>query len=586
MKREADFEPAIQGDPVDPVDPARELDRALHSWQGRFTLGLSPNALALAWFDWTTHLASSPGRQVELWDKGFRKALRLQSFLMNCTWSAEAGTCIEPLPQDRRFSGDAWKAWPFNLWSQTFLLTQQWWHAATEGPPGVAPENQRQVQFVGRQLLDMIAPTNFAWSNPEVLAQTRAQGGANLFRGWVNLVEDIGVAFSGAQPSGAEAFRPGHEVAVTPGDVVYRNHLIELIHYRPSTEKVRPEPVLIVPAWIMKYYILDLSPENSLIRWLVDQGFSVFVISWRNPKEQDRDLSLDDYRTQGIMAALDVVHKWSGQKVHATGYCLGGTLLAIAAAAMARDGDDRLATLSLFAAQTDFTEAGEIQLFLSEAQVAFLEDIMAERGYLEARQMAGAFQMLRSNDLLWSKLVTHYLLGHEDPMTDLTSWNADATRLPARMHSEYLRKLFLNNDLSLGRFRIGKNPVVLSDIRVPICIVGTETDHVAPWGSVYKTTLATDSETTFILTNGGHNAGIVSEPGHKGRRYRIATRKTMARWRDPDRWVQETPVNEGSWWPAWSTWLANRSGAAVAPAPHAVDLPSIYPAPGRYVLER
>ncbi|MGJ8561801.1 MAG: PHA/PHB synthase family protein [Litorimonas sp.] len=583
MKPEAGFAPVARGDIIDPV---RELDRALHSWQGQFTLGISPNSLALAWFDWTVHLATSPGRQVELWGKGYRKALRLQSFLMSCAWSGETNSCIEPLPQDRRFSGEGWKSWPFNLWSQTFLLSQQWWHAATEGQSGVSPENERQVQFVGRQMLDMIAPTNFAWSNPDVLGQTYAEGGANLFRGWVNLVEDIGVAFSGALPPGAEAFRPGHEVAVTPGDVVYRNHLIELIHYHPSTETVRPEPVLIVPAWIMKYYILDLSPENSLIRWLVGQGFSVFVISWKNPKEKDRDLSLDDYRSQGIMSALDVVHGWSGQKVHATGYCLGGTLLAIAAAAMARDGDDRLATLSLFAAQTDFTEAGEIQLFLSEAQVAFLEDLMAERGYLEARQMAGAFRMLRSNDLLWSKLVTHYLLGRDDPMTDLTSWNADATRLPARMHSEYLRKLFLNNDLSLGRYRVGGDPVVLSDIRVPICIVGTETDHVAPWRSVYKTTLATDSETTFILTNGGHNAGIVSEPGHKGRRYRIATSKKKGVWRDPDRWVQETPINEGSWWAAWSAWLAKRSGVQAAPRGHAADLPSICRAPGRFVQDR
>ena len=574
------FPPAPRIHPTDP------LDRALPAWQGRFTLGLSPNALALAWFDWTSHLASSPGRQVALFGKGYRKALRLQSFLATCAWSRGPDTCIDPLPQDRRFSADSWKEWPFNLWSQSFLLTQQWWHAATEGPSGVASENGRQVQFVGRQLLDMIAPTNFVWTNPDVLAQTRAEGGANFVRGWANFVEDVGVFRSGALPPGAEAFRPGHEVAVTPGDVVYRNHLIELIHYRPTTETIRPEPVLIVPAWIMKYYILDLSPANSLIRWLVGQGFSVFVISWKNPDETDRDLSLDDYRTHGVMAALDVVHGWSGQKVHATGYCLGGTLLATAAAAMARDGDDRLATLSLFAAQTDFTEAGEIQLFLSEAQVAFLEDLMAVRGYLEARQMAGAFQMLRSNDLLWSKIVTHYLLGRDDPMTDLTSWNADATRLPARMHSEYLRKFFLNNELSLGRYQVGNAPVVLSDIRVPICIVGTETDHVAPWRSVYKTTLATDSETTFVLTNGGHNAGIVSEPGHKGRRHRIATRKAMAFWRDPDRWLQETPVTDGSWWPAWSAWLADRSGAMAAPPHDAQDMPCICPAPGRYVLER
>ncbi|WP_421998574.1 PHA/PHB synthase family protein [Roseovarius confluentis] len=568
------------------VTPVDALDRAMSVSIGRLTMGVSPIALWLAWFDWVAHLAASPGRQVELWGKGLRKALRLQSFLMNCVRSEETEGCIDPLPQDRRFVGEAWKQWPFNLWSQSFLLSQQWWHAATTGPLGVTPENERQVQFFGRQILDMMAPTNFAWTNPEVLERTWAEGGANLLRGATYLADDLLRSATDAPPAGTEAFRPGHEVAITEGDVVYRNHLIELIRYRPSTGEVRPEPVLVVPAWIMKYYILDLSPKNSLIRWLVAQGFSVFVISWRNPTERDRDLALDDYRTQGVMAAMDVVARWSGQKVHATGYCLGGTLLAIAAAAMARDGDDRLATLSFFAAQTDFTEAGEIQLYLSEAQVAFLEEIMAERGVLEARQMAGAFRMLRSNDLLWSRMVTHYLLGQPDPVTDLMAWNADATRLPARMHSEYLRKLYLNNDLSEGRLKVEGHPVVLSDIRVPICLVGTERDHVAPWRSVYKATLAADSETTFILTNGGHNAGIISEPNHPNRHYRCATRPSMARWRDPERWFEETPVEDGSWWPAWARWLAARSGAPVAVSAASRDLPVLAPAPGRYVLER
>ncbi len=564
------------------------VDRAFHASVARLTRGLSPAAVLLAWADWAMHLAAAPGRQAELWAKAARKAIRLQMFLLRCAaCGGRAEPCIEPLPQDRRFTADAWQAWPWNLWSQTFLLTQQWWHAATTGIRGVSPESERQVEFLARQMLDMVSPTNFPWSNPEVIKATQAEGGMNLVRGLQNLAEDLQCRMAGLPPPGAEAFRPGREVAVTPGEVVFRNRLMELIQYRPTTPTVRPEPVLFVPAWIMKYYILDLSPRNSLIRWLVGQGFTVFAISWMNPGSADRDLGLEDYRAEGVMAALDVVQATTGQKVHATGYCLGGTLLSVAAAAMARDGDDRLASLSLFAAQTDFTEAGEIKLFISESQVAFLEDMMAERGYLEAGQMAGAFQMLRSNDLLWSRMVREYLLGRRSPMTDLMAWNADATRMPARMHSEYLRKLFLSNDLAVGKLSAGGRPVALSDIRVPVFAVGTETDHVAPWRSVYKLTLLDDCETTFVLTSGGHNAGIVSEPGHPHRHYRVATRGPMAAWSDPETWHAQVPVREGSWWPAWCDWLSARSGApSPPPGLGAAGFPPLEPAPGRYVLER
>jgi len=338
------------------------------------------------------------------------------------------------------------------------------------------------VSFVARQMLDVVSPANFLLTNPEVLETTFQQGGMNLVRGAMNFWEDQRRVAEGKKPVGAEAFQVGRDVAVTPGKVVARNRLMELIQYTPATDRVYREPVLIVPAWIMKYYILDLSPANSLVKFLVDQGHTVFILSWKNPTGEDRDLGMEDYHRLGVMAALNTVSAIvPGQPVHAAGYCIGGTQLAIAAAAMARDADTRLASLTLLAAQTDFTEAGELMLFIDEAQVSFLEDMMAERGYLDTRQMAGAFQILRSNDLIWSAMVQSYLKGERPPMFDLMAWNADATRMPYHMHSDSLRRLFLNNALATGHFEIDGRPVSLRDIRVPIFAVSTISDHVAPW---------------------------------------------------------------------------------------------------------
>jgi len=568
---------------------ASSIDRMLFAQLGRFTLGLSPAALILAYLDWLVHLAFAPGKQTELVEKSLRKMLAFAVYARQVASEPNTPPCIEPLPQDKRFAGPEWQRWPFNLHYQAFLLMQQWWHNATTGIHGMSTRSEEIVSFAGRQVLDVFSPSNIPVLNPEVLKATAEQGGLNLARGIKNFVEDWERAVQGQKPVGAEAFEVGKTVGITPGKVVFRNRLIELIQYAPTTDAVAAEPVLIVPAWIMKYYILDLSPHNSLVKYLVDHGHTVFMISWKNPGADDRDLGMDDYRTLGVMEALQAISAIvPGRKVHAVGYCLGGTLLAIAAAAMARDDDDRLRSLTLLAAQTDFHEGGELMLFINESQVGFLENIMWEQGYLDTKQMAGAFQLLRSNDLIWSTAVREYLLGQREPMTDLMAWNADATRMPYRMHSEYLRGLFLNNDLADGHYEVGGRPIAVRDIRVPIFAVGTVWDHVAPWRSVYKVHLLSETDVTFVLTNGGHNAGIVSEPGHRGRHYQIATRRASDKYLDPEIWQATAPQQEGSWWPAWQAWLAARSSDRVSPPPLGAPergYPPLSDAPGTYVLQ-
>jgi polyhydroxyalkanoate synthase len=567
------------------------LDQHTRAAISRVTGGISPVSIAEAYADWALHLAMAPGKRLQLAEKVFRKSLRWALFAYGALRpDGESG--IEPLPQDRRFADPAWQAWPYKLMVQGFLLTQQWWHVATTGIPGMTRHHEDMVNFGARQWLDRFAPSNFVATNPVVGAATVQQAGANLWRGWLNAMEDWQREMAGQPPAGAEAFEVGRDLATTPGKVVLRNRLIELIQYTPTTPRVHADPLLIVPAWIMKYYILDLSPHNSMIRYLVDQGHTVFTISWKNPDPggdpADRELGLDDYRRLGVMDALDAIGSiCPKRRVHAVGYCLGGTLAAIAAAQMARDGDARLASLTLLAAQVDFEEPGEISLFIDDSQVTFLEDRMREQGVLEGNQMAGAFKLLRSNDLIWSYQLQNYLLGERQPVNDLMAWNADATRMPYRMHAEYLRQLFLDNALAEGRYVIGARPVALTDIRVPIFAVGTLTDHVAPWRSVYKIHRLTDTDVSFALTSGGHNAGIVSEPGHAGRRYQLLASPSDGASIDPDRWLKTAPMHDGSWWPAWQRWLAARSGPLRAPPPMgSTAAPVLDDAPGEYVRMR
>jgi polyhydroxyalkanoate synthase len=495
----------------------------------------------------------------------------------------EPWTLIKPATNDRRFTGTDWELPSFNLLAQAFLLTEQWWHSTTSGLHGLSHANAAIIDFTLRQCLDTVAPTNFAISNPEVLRKIMETGGGNFVSGVHNFVEDVQSLLAGGKLRSDQQFVVGKDVAVTPGKVVYQNELIELIQYAPTTPTVRPEPVLIVPAWIMKYYILDLSPHNSLVRFLVENGFTVFMISWKNPTSDDRGLSLEDYRRLGVDAAVDAVNRiLPGRAIHAAGYCLGGTLLSIAAARLGRERPEALRSLTLLAAQTDFTEAGELTLFINESQIAFLEDMMWRRGVLGPGQMAGAFQMLRSNDLIWSRVVRDYLIGERAPPMDLMSWNADATRMPYRMHSDYLRHLFLNNDLAEGRYQVDGRPVALSDLHRPMFVVGTLRDHVAPWKSTYKIHFLANADITFVLTSGGHNAGIVAPPNEEGHSYQVLAKKVSDGYIGPEEWIKRAPSREGSWWSEWVRFLASQSGALVTPPPFAEALAD---APGSYVLQ-
>lgn len=565
----------------------RRLDRSFHAMLGRAEGGISPVSLGLAWADWLAHLAMSPGKQAELMWKSARKAQRLAAEVM-CQMKggrADGSLCVEPLKQDRRFTGPEWQRFPYSLYAQSFLLTQQWWANATTGVSGVEKKHEKLVEFYGRQWLDMVAPSNFLPTNPHLMARTAEEKGQNLLRGAQYLAEDMARTMGGPLAAGPApaAWLPGEDVALTQGRVVFRDRLIELIQYTPSTGAVHPVPLLIVPAWIMKYYILDLTPPESLVKWLVYQGFTVFCISWKNPDEADRDLGFDDYRQLGVMAAIDAVCATTGaEKLHGLGYCLGGTLLAVSAAAMARAGDDRLASLTMLAAQVDFTEAGELSLFTNEDQLALLEDMMWEEGFLDKSAMAGTFSLLKSQDLVWSKMVREYMLGEREEPSALGAWSKDATRMPYRMHSEYLRRLFLDNDLAEGRMQAGGAPIFLQDIKAPVFAVATEHDHIAPWNSVFKLTYLMASEVSFALVSGGHNTGIVAPPGSPRAKYRLMTRAKGQPHPGAEEWAAKVAKVTGSWWGPWADWLrAKGGGADTPPPPMGADLGA---APGSYVM--
>lgn len=576
--------PALPVDTTLPRAPTAEaIDHAFRAAVGKLSGGLSTSAFATAWTDWATHLAASPARQAELAGDAWKRMADTLTFAARAA-SGESLAPSEGAGQeaDARFAPEAWSKYPFNVYARAFQNSAAWLQGLPKDVEGLRPYHGELVEFTVRQWLDALSPTNFLASNPELIELTKAEGGQNLMRGAQHLVEDLARTMQKKGPVGTEAFEVGKGVAVTPGKVVYRNALIELIQYSPSTPDVHADPVLIVPAWIMKYYILDLSPRNSLVKYLVDQGHTVFMVSWKNPGPEDRDFGMDDYLDLGLRAALDAVGGIvPGRGVHATGYCIGGTLLSIGAAALGREGDTRLASVTLLAAQTDFSEPGELSLFINPSQLALLESQMHQEGVLDSRQMGGAFQMLRPRDLIWQPMVQSYVKGARDPMIDLMAWNADGTRMPYRMHTEYLYRLYLDNELASGRFPVHGAPVSLGDVSVPMFIVGTETDHVAPWKSVYKVgNLVRSSDYTFLLTSGGHNAGIVSGAVHPKRRHRVQRLAAGERPMAADAWMAATAPTTGSWWPTWQAWLAARSGGRTAPPAAG---PALADAPGEYV---
>jgi polyhydroxyalkanoate synthase subunit PhaC len=563
--------------------PTQRLDRLLHTSAAPLTRGLSPVSLSLAWADWAWHLALSPGRQMELAALATQLGRDSVQVALGGDESAPAGEADD----DPRFRHPAWTQWPFNALRHGFRNQEAFWREATH-MPGMTAHHAQETAFFARQWLGMLTPANALPTNPVVLQDLVDSAGAHQAQGAINWWRDVTGQSDPAVQAEAARFAVGRDVAVTPGKVVFRNRLIELIRYAPQTKTVHPEPVFIVPSWIMKYYILDLSPHNSLVRYLVSQGHTVYMLSWRNPDASDHDLSMDDYLQLGVFDALRAIggHHGKRQPVHAMGYCLGGTLMAIAAAAIGGAKDlPPLKSLTLLAAQTDFSEPGELGLFIDESQVGYLDEITRGQGYLAGHQMAGSFQFLHSRDLVWTRRMREYLMGEREQRTDLTAWNADTTRLPARMHHEYLSALYLHNALATSNYRVNGRAVSLADIRLPVFLVGTERDHISPWRSVYKLHHLCDSEITFVLAAGGHNAGIVSEPGHANRYFQIACRAEHSPWLSHEQWQQQAPRHEGSWWPAWHQWLAAYSGKPLraAPIPAAAALGD---APGEYVMQR
>jgi polyhydroxyalkanoate synthase subunit PhaC len=546
-----------------------------------------------------TEVVKTLGQVAEYWLADPQRTVELQNRLGKAyleLWAAGvkrlAGEPVppvaQPAPSDKRFNDPEWSQNQFfDFLKQAYLLTAQWADALVKDAADLNPHTKQKAEFYVRQITNALAPTNFVLTNPELLRETLASNADNLVRGMHMLAEDI--AAGGGElkirQSDASMFEVGRNLAVTPGKVIFQNELMQLVQYAPSTETVLKRPLLIVPPWINKFYVLDLTPEKSFIKWCVDQGLTVFCISWVNPDAHLAQKSFEDYVRQGPLAALDAIKEATGEdKVHAIGYCVGGTLLAVTLAAMAARQDDRIASATLFAAQVDFTYGGDLKVFVDEEQVAAIEQKMAERGFLSSGAMASVFNMLRSNDLIWPYVINNYLKGKAPFPFDLLYWNSDATRLPAANHSFYLRNCYLENKLSKGKMTIGNTPIDLKSVKVPIYNLATREDHIAPAKSVMLGSKFFGGPVKFVVSGSGHIAGVVNPPAKKKYQYWTGPKPRNA---DIEGWLAKAKENPGSWWPDWLVWITRQSPTEVAARiPGDGALKAIEEAPGSYVKVR
>jgi polyhydroxyalkanoate synthase len=547
-----------------------------------------PLGIGAAFLDMTAHIAADPSRLVQAQLSLWHDYLTLWQRTAQRFWGGSAEPVIEPAAGDRRFRDPAWsESTLFDFIKQSYLLTARWLQASVRNVAGLDDHTARKIDFYTRQFVDALAPSNFVLTNPEVLRATIESRGENLLRGLENLLDDLerGGGRLKISMTDTAAFRLGENIAATPGQVVYQNELMQLIQYAPTTATVKRRPLLIIPPWINKFYILDLRPENSFVRWAVAQGHTVFMISWVNPDARLARKSFEDYMFEGPLAALDALYEATGERrANVIGYCLGGTLLAATLAYMAAKRDRRIASATYFVTMVDFAEAGELSVFIDEEQLKALDERMQEKGYLEGRDMAMTFNLLRANDLIWSFVVNNYLLGKSPLPFDLLYWNADSTRMPAAMHSFYLHNMYQENLLVRpGGITLGGVPIDLRRIRTPSFLLSTREDHIAPWRSTYAATRLYRGPVKFVLAASGHIAGVINPPG--GGKY--------GHWENDhnpptaEEWLAGAVERPGSWWPLWERWVSRYGGGEVpARTPGGGKLPPIEPAPGSYVRVR
>ena len=545
--------------------------------------------IARAFFQAWAQLLSDPirlaGAQVKFW----QDAVALwQNSMMK--WMGHDTTAVaEPHHSDRRFKHEDWKQnFLYDYIKQSYLIAARHLHQTVGQVQGLDPQTAKKVDFYTRQYIDAISPSNFLLTNPEVMRETVASGGHNLVKGLNNLLEDLARG-GGSQVlvrmTDESAFKLGVNVATTPGSVVFQNDLIQLIQYFPADGPVYRRPLLVIPPWINKYYILDLREKNSFVKWAVEQGHSVFVVSWVNPDVRLAHKRFDDYLAEGVLAALDAIERATGEhEANVIGYCLGGTLLACALGYLAQGKDKRVASATFLASLIDFSEAGELGVFIDEQQVAALERRMNERGFLEGSEMATTFNMLRSNDLIWSFVVNNYLLGRDPFPFDLLYWNSDSTRMPAAMHSFYLRNMYIKNLLAKpGGISLGGVPIDLGRVKTPLYFASTVEDHIAPWRSTYAGAKLFAGPVRFVLGGSGHIAGIVNPPA--ANKYSYWTHPKLPA--QPEQWLKAASQHPGSWWPDWAGWAAQHGGDKVpARIPGKGKMKAIEAAPGAYARMR